>query len=44
MEKKFKLGQNRTAADLQGAVEGLRESGDPLDAQLADWMARATET
>lgn len=44
MEGKFKLGQNRSAADLQGAVEGLRESGDPLDAQLADWMARATET
>jgi transcriptional regulator len=42
MEGKFKLGQNRSAADTQGAVEGLRESGDPLDALLADWMAGAS--
>ncbi len=42
MEGKFKLGQNREAKDIRGAISGLRNSGDPSDAELADWMERKT--
>ena len=38
LEGKWKLGQNRTAADRVGAIEGLRSTGNPDDATLADWM------
>ncbi len=39
IEGKWKLGQNRTPADQSGAIKGLRVTGTPDDAALADWMA-----
>ena len=36
---KFKLGQNRTAQDRRGAIEGLRNRNQPLDRELAELMA-----
>jgi transcriptional regulator len=39
LEGKFKLSQNRSAADRAGVVDGLRGSGRPGDAALADLMA-----
>jgi transcriptional regulator len=41
IEGKWKLGQNRTAEDRAGAVAGLRASGTPEAAALADAMKRA---
>jgi len=41
LQGKWKLGQNRTRADRQGAIAGLRQAGDPQSATLADWMERA---
>ena len=41
LEGKWKLGQNRTAEDRQGAIDGLRQSGDADASVLADWMAAA---
>ena len=35
---KVKAGQNRRDADREGAVAGLRETGDPGDAAMADLM------
>ena len=35
---KWKASQNRPAADRAGVVRGLRESGDPMAAQMADWV------
>jgi transcriptional regulator len=43
IEGKWKLGQNRTAADRAGAIAGLRTTGTPDNAALADWMAAAME-
>jgi transcriptional regulator len=36
---KWKLGQNRSAADRQGAIDGLRRRGDSASGEMADWMA-----
>jgi transcriptional regulator len=41
LEGKWKLGQNRTSADRIGAIQGLRSTGAPQDAVLANWMAAA---
>jgi transcriptional regulator len=40
LEGKFKLNQNRTAADRRGVVDALAASGDPGDRALADAMTR----
>ncbi len=40
LEGKFKLGQNRTETDLAGTLAALRSSPDPIERQLAEWMAR----
>jgi len=40
LEAKFKLGQNRAPADLQGAAAGLRATGCAGDRELADEMDR----
>jgi transcriptional regulator len=42
IEGKWKLGQNRAAADVRGAVEGLRASADPDAAKIADLMEAAS--
>ena len=39
LEGKWKISQNRPTEDQQGAVDGLREAGDPLSAAMADWFA-----
>ena len=39
IQGKWKLGQNRTSEDRQGAIAGLRLSGTPEANKLADWMA-----
>ena len=39
LEGKWKFSQNRPAEDRQGAVDGLRQAGDPLGAAMADWIA-----
>jgi transcriptional regulator len=41
LEGKWKLGQNRTRDDREGAIDGLRGTGDGADRALADWMAAA---
>ena len=41
---KWKLGQNRTRDDREGAIEGLRRSGDAGAAELAEWMAATLPT
>ena len=33
VEAKAKLGQNRSSADIQGVIEGLRERGDEAIAE-----------
>jgi len=38
LEGKFKLNQNRTAADRAGVIEALSASDDPLQRAVADWM------
>ncbi|MCL2417736.1 MAG: FMN-binding negative transcriptional regulator [Conexibacteraceae bacterium] len=40
VEAKAKLGQNRSSADIDGVIEGLRERGDGEDEWLADATAR----
>jgi transcriptional regulator len=40
IEGKFKLSQNRAAADQVGAIEGLEGSGDPDSAALAAFARR----
>jgi len=40
VEGKAKLSQNRSEADRRGVVDGLRASGDPEDAVVADQMGR----
>lgn len=39
MEGKFKLSQNRSDADRRGVIAGLRDTGSPSDAALAELMA-----
>jgi transcriptional regulator len=41
LEGKLKLSQNRPAASQERVLAGLRQSGDPLDAAVAEWMERA---
>jgi transcriptional regulator len=41
LEGKAKLGQNRSEADRQGAIAGLRTTGDPGGADTAELMERA---
>jgi transcriptional regulator len=41
LEGKWKLGQNRATEDRQGAIDGLRQSGEADARVLADWMAAA---
>ncbi len=41
LQGKFKLSQNRPAADIAGTLAGLRASGDSRSAALADWMERS---
>jgi transcriptional regulator len=44
LEGKWKLGQNRTPADRQGAIAGLRQSGEAEPRVLAEWMAATLRT
>ncbi len=39
LEGKWKLSQNRPAADQQGTIDGLQQTGDPLSSAMADWIA-----
>lgn len=39
LEGKWKLSQNRPPEDRQGAVDGLRQAGDPLSVAIEDWIA-----
>lgn len=39
LEGKFKLGQNRSPADMQGVYEALAHSSDSMERALADLMA-----
>ncbi len=39
IEGKFKLSQNRPVQDRRGVIAGLRETGDPADAALAELMS-----
>ena len=41
VEAKFKLGQNRSAADRRGTVDAL-ERGDSVERELAAWTRRLT--
>lgn len=43
VEGKTKLSQNRSRADREGVVEGLRESGRPDEQGVAEEMAMAVE-
>lgn len=43
VEMKAKLSQNRSAADRQGVIEGLRERGDPGDLAVARWMEKLSK-
>jgi predicted FMN-binding regulatory protein PaiB len=38
LQGKWKLGQNRTREDREGAVAGLRATGTHDATTLADWM------
>ena len=40
IEGKKKLSQNRARQDVEGAIQGLRDTGTPGDAALADDMAK----
>jgi transcriptional regulator len=42
VEGKAKLSQNRSVEDRAGAVAGLRGTGRPRDAEVAEAMERAT--
>ena len=44
LQGKWKLGQNRVAQDRMGAIDGLRSTGAPNDATLAEWMASTLKT
>jgi transcriptional regulator len=41
IQGKWKLGQNRTRADREGAIAGLREAGDGQSLAIAEAMAAA---
>jgi transcriptional regulator len=41
VQAKYKLSQNRSAADSSGAIEGLEASGRPADAELSAAMRAA---
>lgn len=43
LEGKFKLSQNKSAADRAGAVLGLSNLNDPLAQEVAAWMTTAGE-
>jgi transcriptional regulator len=43
IEGKFKLNQNRSAADRQGVVDALTQTGDPLNLQVAALMAESLD-
>lgn len=43
IEGKVKLSQNRSSADREGVVAGLRQSGRPDEQRVADQMASALE-
>jgi transcriptional regulator len=38
LEGKWKMSQNRSMADVDGVIEGLRQSGDAQDLEVADTM------
>lgn len=38
IEGKWKVSQNRTPADRQGVIDGLRTKGDPESLAMADWI------
>ncbi|MEO5817266.1 MAG: FMN-binding negative transcriptional regulator [Gemmatimonadaceae bacterium] len=38
LEGKWKMSQNRSMADVDGVIEGLRQSGDAQDREVADTM------
>jgi transcriptional regulator len=40
---KWKLSQNRPAADRDGVVSGLQRSGDAAQAEMAQWVRRAAD-
>jgi transcriptional regulator len=44
LEGKFKLSQDKSAADLAGAIAGLQARGDPASLAVADAMRRAAKT
>jgi transcriptional regulator len=44
LDGKRKLSQNRTAADRQGVIAGLRQQGDPEGMAVAELMASLRET
>jgi len=43
LEGKFKLGQNRSLEDVEGACQALEASGSQADSELATLMRRAAE-
>lgn len=40
VDGKFKLSQNKSAADVEGVISGLRSSGSSSEAEIANWMVR----
>lgn len=44
LEGKWKMSQNRSLADVDGVINGLRHSGDAVDAGVADTMAGVRTT
>ena len=43
LEGKWKMSQNRTAADRAGAIEGLRREGGADEATVAELIAAGKE-
>jgi len=43
LEGKWKVSQNRVAADRRGVRDGLRQAGDSAGVALADWIASQGE-
>jgi transcriptional regulator len=41
LQGKWKLGQNRSAVDVEGAIAGLQARGEALDSAVADLMTEA---
>ena len=44
IEGKWKMSQNRSEADVNGVIDGLRASTDAQDADVADEMVRRNQT